>query len=171
MKNFTARCPRARWSLLGVSLSALSAGCVCGSGDPWYIVELFAEDTPASTRDVEWGGETPALGSPRTAVRVVLPHGTDSDTLPQIVEIYDEMGRLVAVPGRYVRDGYFADDGDSVGCPSTFLIYSFEGLPAGAYLIVHRRSAVPPGSQLTTMPPWADFDGEEALVSTVWHSG
>lgn len=140
-------------------LMALGACCY----DPYDLELSLAPDVPVCGAFVywEWNGVT----EPPAGYFPVLIRSDGLHDGEPILELFDSTGAPVSVPREVDEDARCRD-----GCPLTTTRFDIAGLAPGDYAVVVRRSRVP-GENLiglrTVEIPWATFEGEDALVSTL----
>ena len=144
-----------------------SAGC-CefrGKHDTYSFYWRF--QTIAS--DIEWTSPTIASRSNPRFVMVVVPDDDITDP-GELVEIFDaDSGERMAIE-RSLHVNERADRRFGGACTVDYVEYDLRRLPVGVYTVVHRLSSQLPGR--TTMPAdeWTEFEGEQALVTTMFVS-
>lgn len=132
-----------------------------GHGDPSLYIEM------------DWSvAGSPPLSQLSEIVVAISPR---ADVSRNFVEFYfdDPFGgtaRVDVVPSSY-DDLRWPSVG---GCRQRGVAYALRSLPGGEYLVVHRRSSVPPGyvsNWVAAGGSWETFEGEDALVRTISLSG
>lgn len=141
------------------ALVAVTGGCCFGKpGSSSYHASWWFSGGLALT-DVEWTSRRPAT-SPES-VLMFLP---DDDRSPgDLLEVFDAVAARVELP-RTVHLSSEDRRRRPNSCSASWVEYDLRGLPAGDYLLVHRRSSQMPGFSIVPDDAWTEFEGEEALV-------
>lgn len=131
------------------------------AGDPEYDFDHGSLDYESLGGPLEWGSVEPFLAYSRFGTFQVMVW-TDRPPSTEMVEVYDGSVRL-DLPGVFSRNVRFG------GCSYPGVVYDLGALPAGDYLLVHRRSSAPRGreSAWARVHGWETYDGEDALVMTL----
>lgn len=147
-----------RSALAAVIICSLLTVGGCGRSN-MYHVHVFGGDRNVEGGQPHWNGTTPW---PVSLVRVYLPPAERRPTM-EMFEFFADERPLGITPMFYLRD-------PSTGSDSSVLDYDLASLPDGEYLMVHRRSSIPPGLSPVEAHydwAWSTFDGEDALVTTL----
>lgn len=147
---------------------ALSSCGDCKINSPDYALEFRCTITGMQSWVPSWGGLTTTSGpNCIDIVQVWLPRNVELRPETELIELYLEGAAVAAsVPGVLSRD-VTIDQLGGVSCNVDIVEYQFSELPDGVYTVVHRRSSLPEGLELSI--PWGTFDGEDALVTTIFH--
>lgn len=139
-------------------------GCaaLCPVGDTGHT-QYYFEDEHVGDLDWDYGGPWPASNISWGSYSIIV--WVDPRPSSEMIEFYDGSRRLD------ITGAYRHDISNRYGCNHTGVVYDLSALPAGEYLLVHRRSSAPRGRVLGGRYVWETYEGEDALVMTLEMNG